>query len=73
MKLTVSATVRLGVRASDPHRTVEIPCVELWADGIRFIHDCSSPEQARALAFRVSQGVLAFEAAESVLAAGQGV
>lgn len=31
--------------------------VELWIDGVCFIHDCESPEQARAMVIRIAYGL----------------
>lgn len=37
----------------DPNRhEVRIPTVEIWIGGRRFIHDCSSDEQAREIVFK---------------------
>lgn len=34
------------------HRTV--PVVELWLEGECFVHECSTPEEARALVVRMT-------------------
>lgn len=31
-----------------------VPVVEVWVDGICLVHDCESPEQARALVIRLT-------------------
>lgn len=31
-----------------------VPCVDVIIDGISFMHDCENPEEARALAIRIS-------------------
>lgn len=44
----VKHTDRFGVPAD---RIVNV--VELWVDGVCFVHDCDSPEQARAMVVRM--------------------
>lgn len=34
-----------------------VPVVELWVDGVCFVHECDSPEQARAMVIRVAYGL----------------